>query len=249
MSVSERDKIIQRIKKLKAHAESAAQLGSLEEAKAFTEKLEELMIEYNLSMTDVDSAKEATKDEFHNWVYTESISYHESATDYRWRLQLVRVLCKYNFCSFTFNKPNRTFKLYGNADNIDTIVWLYHYLTIGLLRLAQSEFRKKDKIYQKQYGKYQFLKDFLYGAADGIDSKLDEQRRQHAQANSLNALVKVNNDALIRFQKQRIPNVKSAKIQEIKIGPEYFNGLKAGKNFSIGKPLETNTKPENKKLS
>jgi hypothetical protein len=73
----DKTQIIDRIKKLKAHAESAKAMGSLEEAETFMLKVTELMTEYNVSLFEVDSHQTQEKDKFKNWAYAEWISYDD----------------------------------------------------------------------------------------------------------------------------------------------------------------------------
>ena len=69
--MADRNQIIERIKKLKTHAESAKSLGSLEEAEAFMRKVSELMEEYNLTMMEIDQAEIKSGDPYKNWGYAE----------------------------------------------------------------------------------------------------------------------------------------------------------------------------------
>lgn len=238
----ELEKIIQRIKKLKAHAESAKEIGSIEEAALFAAKMEELMVEYNITMMQVDHAKEFTKDEFAHWQYTEGISYKDSQANFGWRLNLVRVICKYNFCSHVINSGKKQFFVYGHADNVDTVVWLYNYLSIGLMRLAQSEWNRIGKS-TGYSSRVVFLKEFLYGAGYGIDSKLEEQRKANQKMNEYSSLILYNKNALVRYIGNKFGSqLGKGRAYGIKPkGHAFKDGYAAGKNYNLGKPVGGST--------
>lgn len=233
-----RDAIIQRIKKLKAHAESAAQLGSLAEAEVFTAKYQELLNEYNIAMFEVDQAKEADQDILRNFTYTEAINYkHQIAS--RWLLHLIRVLCKNNFCRFTFNSSAKYFRVYGDFNNVDSVVWLFHYLRIGLENLAKEEYKKDDL----GLTRHNFIAQFLIGAAHGIDEKLTRARQEAAKASNLYAVVKYNDKALDLFSDRRLGKLRVKNIKEEKnVGPATALGYEAGKNYNVNAPIEAEKK-------
>lgn len=92
--------IISRIKKLMRHAESAKKLGSLEEAETFSAKVEELILEYNIELSQVKL--EENEGEFDKWMYSEKLSYKDNQAGQRWRMELIEVLTKHNFCSYIY---------------------------------------------------------------------------------------------------------------------------------------------------
>ena len=57
-----RDKMIDRIQKLLAHADSAKKLGNEEEAQAFAAKVNELLLKHKLSMSSVEVAAQDADD-------------------------------------------------------------------------------------------------------------------------------------------------------------------------------------------
>lgn len=232
--------IIARIKKLMRHAESAKKLGSLEEAETFSAKVEELMLEYNIELSQVKL--EENEGEFDKWMYGEKVSYKDNQAGQRWRLNLVETLCKYNFCNYTWNSRSHTFRVYGRMENVDTVVWMYNFLSIGLLRLAQEAHVKRDVMDSFIYGqnRYSFLKDWLIGAVDGLKRKFRLQREQSAYSEEIGGLVLYNKEALAKFLKVQDPTVKEVRMKEINVGPAYRKGVKAGENYSINPPLKHN---------
>lgn len=248
--------IINRIKKLKAHAESAKQIGSLEEAESFMTKVVELLQEYNISMMEVDSAKEQEQDPFKNWKYAEDISYEDKHQGWKWKLMLMGVITDFNFTGFTYREWSKTIRVYGNMENVDVTVWLYHYLEIGLFNLAEKKYQEELKIkrardkdeanYFSRREAYTFKRDFLLGAVDGFRAQLEEKQRK--QAANVTAVVVYNAKQLREFVKKTTPNLKKGRSLEVKnVGASYHAGYDAGKNFNVNKPLSSNK--SNKRIS
>lgn len=244
-----KDHIIQRIKKLLKHAESAKELGSKEEAQAFAGKANELLMEHNLSMLDV--AQSAEGDAFSEYVYGEKISYKDNQSGSRWKFELITVLTYFNLCNFTFNRGLKTFRVYGKMQNVDVVVWMYNFLSIGLLRLAQEAHVNMDPMMKVMYSnRYAFLKDFLLGAVVGIRRKLQAQRDEMAKSSQFNALMVVTDKQLGAFIGKAAPDVKenTREAKTIMVGPAHSLGVKAGEKFNITSPLANSTTKESKKL-
>jgi hypothetical protein len=241
--------IIQRIKGLMRHADSAKEMGSLAEAETFTNKVNELLLQYNLEMMDVIAAADKN-DQFKNWMYTENISYKDNQSGSRWKKLLVNVLTKHNLCTYTTLDYNKTFQVYGHMENVDVVVWMYNYLTIGLLRLAQEKHVALDPLIKAQYNRYAFLKDFLLGAVRGIDQKLEAQKQQSVELSKVTALIRTNEIALNGYLEKVVPKLgKARKSKTVYVGEGYGMGVEAGRNYNIGKPVGEGSKiPQSKQL-
>lgn len=231
---SNKDQILARIKKLLNHAKSARQMGSLQEAEAFAEKANELIIEYNLSIAEVDGVDLENK--FDTWKFSESVNYGDNQSGSRWKYLLMAVLCEHNLCSFTFRQKQKTMKVYGMMENVDVVVWLYNYLSVGLLRLAQSSYN----LISNKPNRYSYLKDFLIGAVAGLNRKFEDQKKKFKEIASFGTLMVVNQKALNEFVKKEVPEIKDGSGIKKTINVDYnaySEGFVAGKNYNINKPL------------
>lgn len=249
--------IMNRIKHLMRHAESAKELGSLAEAEEFAKKANELLLKYNIEMSEIAMMEDS--DEFKNYIYGEEVHYQDNQSGSRWRLDLVSTLCQFNFTSYTYRTgrrydfdlmksfPDPTFRVYGEMSNVEVVVWMYHFLSIGLLRMAQEEHVKLTPQERKKYNRYAFLKDFLIGAVDGIHSKLQTQRDKQMQEAGVYGLVKYNAQQLDKFIKENAPKLKTVKSKVIMTGSAYGLGYEAGQNYNITKPLAPGNKSSNQK--
>jgi len=239
MEPTKKDLMIARIKKLMRHAESAQKIGSLAEAETFSAKATELIQEYNIELHLLKFDEQ--EEDFSQYMYGESISYKDNQSGQRWKLNLVSVLCKHNFCNYTWKSYSKTFRVYGRMENVDSVVWLYNFLSTGLLRLAQEAHVNRTSEHIMMYGdrRYAFLKDYLIGAVVGIDRKLDRQKRESVHAEQITALMVVNKEALGKFLKSQDPTVRTVKMKPMRVGAAYRDGLVAGENYNINKPLAT----------
>lgn len=227
MCNDKREAIIQRIKKLKLHAESAEKVGSLEEAKIFMAKVHQLMVEYNLSLMEIDSA-DIDDNALRNFSYVESVSYKDG-TYYAYRKNLIKVLCKYNFCQVLLVKRFKEFSVYGNGINVDNVIWQYWYLAIRLKNLALEAYREF-----RTENRFRFISDFLLGAVQGIANALEEERSKN---NSERALVVYNNKLVYRYMKEL-----GVKFVVRKAHSRTDFGIGAALGFQAGKNLQINNR-------
>lgn len=256
--MTNRDQIIQRIKKLKSHAESAKALGSLEEAEAFAKKVSELLEEYNLSLMEIDATEATSADPFKNWGYAEDISYDDKHLG-EWKLLMMSVICKYNFTTSSYNSSRKTIKVYGNIENVDASVWLYHYLGIGFYNLSIANYNAKlaklkaidpeeARIFSRTKA-YGFKKDFLLGAIEGFGKQL-EKRRKEASA-KITDLVLYNDKMLQTYMRKVTPNLGKGKPANLTVrnSQAFLAGVIAGTNFKVNDTLSSSSTTVQKKLS
>src|SRR5210317_1825779 len=91
------DKLKKRLEALYAKAESAKQIGNLEEAATFAAKVQELLVKYNLEMTDLDLDKNEPKADGRYFDFHEMHGWQK--TDGAWLVTLYHVIATYNFGS------------------------------------------------------------------------------------------------------------------------------------------------------
>ena len=242
---TKKDLITSRIKKLLAHAESAKKLGSLHEAEMFAAKANELLTEYNISMFDVNQSIE--NEEFENWQYSENLSYRDNQASHGWKYRLCQVLCKYNFCSFTFQSRLKTLRVFGKMENVDSVVWLYNFLSVAIFRLALDEYNAIKSTLSPLYTRFNWLKDFCVGAVVGLETKFKQER---AKYNDIQSLVIYNNEALNKFVNKTSPNLKTRSgVRKTVVGEAYTKGKEVGVNLNTNVKLKESKQPIIKRLN
>ena len=152
--------ILEKIQKLAAKAESAKELGNINEAAAFSAKVSELLTIHNLAMSDLDFEERAP-------VKGEKLDdLGVSASQGRWTVSLLSVLCEYNFCGSMFHTTtlgskivygrrgpkrvrikdkNLAVTIVGRPENVEVVKYLYSVLK----RQFESMAYKEWKVYLK----------------------------------------------------------------------------------------------------
>ena len=199
------EKIIDKIKKLAAKAESAKEIGNIEEAAAFSAKVNEMLTQYNLDMAELGTGSEGEiGDE----------KFFDMNLDYRWKVDLLTTLCEYNYCKCFFMrhvKGHRATRsgykttyekeysstIIGKPENVEVVRYLYSMLVSQFQTMAGTAWRAYLKDVRKQliemgYAKdhpaykkphkytnasrsYKYKNSFYKGAVIGVIKKLKEQ--------------------------------------------------------------------------
>jgi hypothetical protein len=244
-----KEQIISRIKKLLKHAESAKSIGSLKEAEVFAAKAQELLMEYNVTMMEVAMAAEKDNDQFASWTYGESISYADLSGN-RWKFELIDVLTKHNLCRFTFNKYLKTFRVYGNMSNVDTVVWLFNFINIALLRLSKDSYCAIPMDRRFLTTRRAYIQSFLVGAVHGLDKKLQLQREEQARNAKMHDLIVYNAKALETYLQIIVPNIKPGKgFGKTDLGMGYREGYETGKGLTVQPPIKDAPSKKLKRIS
>ena len=226
---TEQQRIITRIKKLQAHADSARKLGSLNEYFAFAERISELLTKYNLSAWDLaQSADEIDEDSLRSFGFSESVSYLGEGGS-SWRRGLLNVLCRYNFCRNVGDTHQKTVRIYGRGENVETTMWLYLFLTTHFLSLARQGYRRyvppPPGRGRGNLSRYKFLRHFLLGAVDGL--------REYYQQQSTNAsaeLMLYNDADLDRFVERSGLSIVNRKQKAVRVNTNVYDaGRKVGR--------------------
>lgn len=136
---------IERLKKLLNKAESAKEIGSLAEANAFSAKISKLLLELNLSMSDLKDLNKEKSDVSES----EGIEF-SSMFGKTWSIELANQLAKHNFCTLIFN----TYCLYliGKTENIVHVRHMLEFLQGEFLKLASEDYSKTIQNYRDQLG-------------------------------------------------------------------------------------------------
>ena len=246
------DKILDKIKKLMKLQQSAEKIGSIEEAETVACKIQELLASHNLSADAIDM----TEEKMTNCVGEEEFSYHCGTSGVNWRLNLMGVIAKYNFCrciNYETWREKERMKLFGSEANIEVVKYIYEMM----LRTFIQANRKACKKYFERgdvvgITRHSFYKSFLNGCVAGLASKLKEEAEAFANANKkMNGVMVVNDKAISNFIAKKYEQTKSrASSGKIAMGA-YEQGKEVGKSASWNKALKTQpvTQVNNKQLN
>lgn len=195
------DKVLEKLQKIKAHADSAKKIGSLEEAEAFAQMLQRLLLKHKLELTDIELEQEE-KDEP---VEASEIDWEDikvRSTRIAWIEQLAIIIAKAHFCRVLVHPGSSQITLVGRRTDSSVAEYMIVTLTRAADRLARAERRayrrevfRRDGTKDAAAGfKAAFLKSFINRLAERYEA---EKRAQTATSST--ALVRFNRaDSAVR---------------------------------------------------
>lgn len=223
------ESIIEKIKKLQAKAQSASDLGNLDEANAFAMKATELMLKHAVDsellkdkpLVKVDCIK----------IPLEAI---QKKKEGQWGIALYNTISGFNFGSIIVDRYAGNIILIANVEYIAIIQNIADSLTIRLREICKKETSKMRKLMGPNFNSNAFARAFLDGAVIGIKNQLKEQRKKHIAEYSTLPMVLTNNEADLRaYINVQWPRLKT------KAAPSYGSiegkilGIEVGKSISI----------------
>jgi len=238
------ESVIEKIHKLLEFQHGAEAIDSPEEAANAAEKVQRLLIKYNLSMADVGDRKEkgrVTKKEFGDITNKKNES--------TWVFDLYWALSMYNFCRFIFSsrfagfdgkgkaKYFKTGTLIGEEENILTVKFLGEQLETRLRAMAHKRWKEMQHYVPEK--KNAFVRGYLRGAVHGIRHQLQEAQEREMQANvKVTDLVHVKMDAVNKFVTDEYPNLTSLKRTNLSAQNGGAAGYADGRSMSINKGVD-----------
>lgn len=241
--------IAEKIAAIIALAEGEKNAGNLGAYENMTAKANEMLLKHNLSRHEVLMAAAESDDKFSEWIYGEKVNYKENLAGERWRMALIKTLSKHNLCGVVFTTKQKYFRVYGDASNVESVVWLYNFLNINLLRLAKEYMKGLSNEVRDTQCRHAWLKDWLIGAVDGIDAKLIEQTNKSPLKAAIGDLILYNKKALAEYVKKIEPGMYTSMPKELNIRQDsYEAGYKTGKNMNLNERKLTAEKVIEKKL-
>ena len=189
------EEIIEKLKKIKAHEESAREIGSIDEAEVFAKVFQKLLVDYELSMNDVEfthmrnvSTIEKTLidwDEYHVKV--------GQNIRHMWIEYLTAIVARAYGCAFMIRTGSSHIWIIGRETNRH----LAEYVLVMLVRSADSISRKESATFSRRCRKegrpevsHGYRKSFLIGFVLRINDRLKEARHPTASSGST-AIVRI----------------------------------------------------------
>lgn len=250
------DKIKVKLQKLMRLYEGAKKINSEGEANNAAAAIQRLLLQYNLSMSDISNTTEEKKDDILENVMS---CYRYKSIGGDWEFKLMYVVCKWNFCKvFRYGRTSeKRMIFFGKKENMETVKWLYEMLCekfVAFGKQRYKEYQRTSDYMLKPIGLDTYLRRYLEGCAKGLDAKFkeesDEEKAKNAQdfGTKVTALVVRNNTAIDTYVKNKFGGyTKGRAAQSAKKDSCYMYGFKDGKNTQINKQVG-GTSPESKKI-
>jgi hypothetical protein len=227
------ERIIDRLRKLLRHEQSAREIGNMAEAEAFAAKIQEQLDSYNLSLSDIDI------EEARSSVAGETTDFKVSLV---WQRQLLRTIADINGCAIVLVPP--FVHIVGAANDRVIVSEFYCYferLGIDLAFASLAEY-KASGVYKRKRKKTRatvnYKGSFLLGYALALSDRL---RKQHAEnlaaAEQSTALIYIGNklaDAEMFVSRTMTIRQHKTPSQKKKFrDPAFFAGLEAGESVAL----------------
>lgn len=225
-------KILDKIKKLKALSEGAAQINSIPESEAAALLMNNLLTKYNLSLMDIDdtdNSKPSIEIERSDLISV------QNPYGRLWKERLLMTLCMYNYCK-VIACSYKVFVL-GTKVNTTAVIDFFNtlqsvYLHNGKERYDQDKKHFKGGRLTEKY-KRKYITSYLLGCSIGLSVKLQEIRSQECTA------VAIRHDELIQDYISEKLNVKSKPVKQPKPNESaYLKGFADGKKTNLQKTIK-----------
>lgn len=236
--------VIEKIKKLKALMDRA---GSPEEAANAMEKMNEIIIKYNVSLDEALKTK-VTDKSIANKIF--DLNEYQGRHDGNFARDLIFTICKFNFCKAVHSAySSGNFKsipydqgemrVFGSDLNLELVGYMIEYCRNQMLVMEKQNW----KIYNGAEKRNTYRRGFYRGVVNAIMERLTYM--QYQQEAQTTAIIKVSNalvtEAVNNFYGGRLGTVKSKNLISNE-GRQH--GYEAGKKLNLSKGLDGGNKPK-----
>jgi len=248
--------LLEKIKKLQQTAESYEGMGLEEAARLYAEKVQELLFENKLSMSDVDATILDSEDPIEP-EYARNDAMKEGKRLW-WAEHLSRNIAKYHFCKTVLDVGEGSIRFIGRESDREVAIYMFVYLSRTMVSIMKSEkkrLQKEEKIIFKEWQNgarhfegYQpfdnkgFKNNFYLGFIRAITDRYREQAEQFKTENST-ALVKAESDVLNWMEdNMTLRRCKGRKVPRTKNDIAQSLGNEHGRSVSLSTKGVTTTK-------
>jgi hypothetical protein len=200
-----KEKILDKLQKIKKHQESAEEIGNEAEAQAFAEMLQKLLFTHRLEMSDLDFEKMEAEEpiETHPIRYPEDLKHKRSRVV--WRERLTSIVARAHFCRILVRSGSSQCTLVGRKSDVE----IAEYMIITLMSTCRKLSKQAESKYRRETGLGSgsgFRDSWLAAFIARLEQRFTELRRDHETSSSV-ALVRVNkseaavNDFMKKFGK------------------------------------------------
>lgn len=235
------ESVIAKIQKLINLQEGAEAVGSIHEAENAAMRVQEYLLKYNLSISDVKTAKIAEKAKI--GVTNFDLNPHQAKTEANWVRNLFWAISKYYLCKALHNAytpgyfgkyDQGTMRIIGEENNVAIVMYTVEQLL--------SKIHISEKLSWKSYHGYEkrnaFKRGFLIGAVNGIEKKLEDQQRKMVEENNSMALMVITKKKELSEYVNTHFRVKSTSSNSRLSGIDgKTRGYEAGYNMNINKGM------------
>lgn len=240
METQNLDKIKSRIEKMLRKAESAKEIGSLHEAEVFAKTANKLLMEYNLSMSDINlGEKKQSIDDV-------GLELKYSKSDGDWMVRLYHTVSKFNLCKVIKIGQSTKIVILGEKHNVDLVLFMCSQLVHSIKSLCSQRWKDYDGPEKKNT----FKRAYYIGAVNGIHDKLEQQQKElEREMVGVTALVKTNEVAISEKVNEMFSKLKTGKARRLSGQDGAFLGYQDGKNMQLNKGINNGQTTEKRSIN
>jgi hypothetical protein len=206
--------VVELLQKLISHERSARSIGSIAEAETFATKIQTLLIEHKLSMSEVEYEAQAKDDPINCEKVKPEQAGMKDGTYVEWLALLCTAVAKSLFCQcIYYHGWPRTMIIIGRDSDRQAAAQMYCHLSRIAVSLCEQEFQKYKQTAEYDHHRAAaafgktfspglpavgriWKKSFLLGFAHAIGRRLSTTRKQQVQTASTQALMLIERDEL-----------------------------------------------------
>lgn len=197
-----RDSVITKLAKLKAKAESAAEIGNAEEAAIFTAKFQELMLRHELTMSEIEYAQTREDDPIDRQYVTDPTGKVNQRR--KWQQDLAGSVARAFMCEIIVHPGSNSITFVGRESHRQCAVYVYTHLLQDLARLVEQEYDREWKACESDPSrtvkecrgfKAAYRAGFVQAIQQKVRAKIQEEKKRARQAKGESgvALIRIDN--------------------------------------------------------
>lgn len=170
----ERERVLQILRKLKAHQESAQEIGSVAEAEVFAMKISEILVKHKLEMSEVDQVIVNEVDPIdEQYTNAQSLGIKSRRKRIAWQEELAGIISVAHFCRVLVAPRTNSLWWVGRASDRQVCIFLFTVIA----RQVESYV---DKEYRRRYSsaRYHSNENSVRGWRAGFYKGLNERLRE-----------------------------------------------------------------------
>ena len=188
----ETEKVLEKLAKIKRHAESAAALGSDKEAEVFLKKLYDLLLQHNLEMEDLELTDAPTEGIDKEWILWEAHGLRTKGKRDKFVEILATLLGVHYGCCICVARGTNSIQVIGKATSRRLVV----YLIVTLSRYMKESMEKARRHAQRDplFCGDRWAGSFYAGFINTIHTRLKELKARAGTDGNSTALVRISRD-------------------------------------------------------
>lgn len=230
--MSDVESVKTKVEKLFKKAESAKELGSLQEAEAFMAKAQEILLKHNIEKSQLNlSDEEESPVEYLRFSLDEHFNFIK--TEGQWLISLLNVVARNNFCKVVKN-GNTHATIIGEQDNMDVVL----YMVANIVPKIRGLEKQRWKEYNGFDKRGAFRRGYLAGAVHGIHLKLQEQRKKDTDKyEGLTGIVVLKDQLVDEKMAEIFGKLRTSRTRRLSSSSGAAQGQADGKNLKLNKGL------------